>query len=203
MKRLKYILLAFGAVLLLLGIGVVGFIATLSEASRSDYLFCRQMSEYTAAFDALNQAIYAQLPVYPDAQLITITIAGGDQYFWTPSSRHLHAHYISDAPYLQIQKFFEQKMQMQNWQLIRKEAFEGNTTYLYYQKQFTCITLRINTWDENEVNFISNISPTSEIPISTESTYEVRIVHAQEAVPGAPTPHPEGSSLIRCFIDDP
>ena len=118
MKRLKYILLAFGAVLLLLGIGVVGFIATLSEASRSDYLFCRQMSEYTAAFDALNQAIYAQLPVYPDAQLITITIAGGDQYFWTPSSRHLHAHYISDAPYLQIQKFFEQKMQTQKLQLM-------------------------------------------------------------------------------------
>jgi hypothetical protein len=203
MKKIKYVLLVFGVMLLLLGIGIVWSIATLSEASRSDYLFCRQMSEYTAAFDALNQAVYEQFPAYPDAQLITITIAGGDQYFWTPSSRHLHAHYISDAPYLQIQEFFEQEMQVQNWQLMNKEVFQRGDSHLYYQKCFTCVTLYIETWDENKASFISHISSTSEVPISTKSTYEVRIVHAQEAVPGAPTPHPEGSSLIECFVDEP
>ena len=203
MKKIKYILLAFGAVLLLLGIGIMGFIATLSEASRSDYLFCRQMSEYTAAFDALNQAVYAQFPVYPDAQLITITIAGGDDYFWTPSSRQLIAYYISNTPYEQVQEFFERKMPAQGWLLTREDGFEEHNIFLDYQNQSTCISIVIKTLGENEAGFISRLTLTGEIPMSTQSVYTVRILHAQEAVPGAPTPHPEGSSLIECFVDEP
>lgn len=204
MKKLKYILLAFLIVLLLLGIGIAGFIDTLSESSRSDYLFCRQMSKYTAAFDVLNQAVYEQFPVYPEAHLITTGMGGGDIYFWTPTSRSLGAYYISDLPYSQIQEFFEQELPAQDWQLTRKDVYEGRTTYLGYQKQATCVTLRISTWNECDANFISKISPASEIPTSTKSIYSVSIIHAQEAVPGAPTPHPEGvSSLMECFVDEP
>lgn len=201
-KKVKYLLLMLLGVLVLLGMGIVGFIVTLPESARSDYLFCRQMSEYTAAFDALNQAVYEQLPVYPDAELVLVGTGGGDSYFWTPTSRDLDAHYISDTPYLQIQEFFEKEMPAQDWQLMRKKVFGGSATHLYYQKQFTCVTLRISIWDEYQAKFISSIRPTSEIPLSTKSTYEVSVSHAQEAVPGAPTPHPEGESLIECFVGE-
>ncbi|MEJ5312666.1 MAG: hypothetical protein WHX52_23115 [Anaerolineae bacterium] len=203
MKKIKYILLAFVTMLLLLAIVVACNIAITPESQRSDYLFCRQMSEYTAAFDALNQAVYEQLPVYPDAQLITITIAGGDDYFWTPSSRQLMAYYISNTPFEQVQEFFERKMPAQGWLLTRKDGFEEHNIFLDYQNQSTCISIVIKTLDRNEVGFISRHILTGEIPMSTQSVYTFRIFHAQEAVPGAPTPHPEGSSLIRCFIDDP
>jgi len=204
MKKIRYILLAFVTMLLLLAIVVACNIAITPESQRSDYLFCRQMSEYTATFDALNQAVYVQLPVYPDAQLIITRTGGGDRYFWTPTSRRLGANYISDTPYPQIQEFFEQEMTDQNWQLTDKKVYEGRATYLYYQRQLTCVNLDISVWDEYEAEFISNISPTSEIPISTRAIYRVSISHAQEAVPGAPTPHPEGStSLIECFADRP
>jgi hypothetical protein len=202
-KKIKYILLAFVTMLLLLAIVVACNIAITPESQRSDYLFCRQMSEYTAAFDALNQAVYEQFPVYSDAQFITAGSGGGDIYFWTPTSRSLNAYYISDIPYPQIQEFFEQELQAQNWHLTRKEVFEGNTTYLGYKKQSTCVTMYISAWGEYEAKMISNVSPINEIPSSTISMYRVTIAHAQEAVPGAPTPHPEGSSLIRCFVDEP
>lgn len=203
MKKIKYILLAFVTMLLLLAIVVACNIAITPESQRSDYLFCRQMSKYTAAFDVLNQAVYEQFTVYPDAQLIITGTGGGDRYFWTPTSRGLDVYYISDTPYPQIQEFFEQEMAAQNWQLTNKKVY-GKTALLYYQKKLTCVRLDISVWDDYEARFISNISPTSEIPISTKAIYRVSISHAQEAVPGAPTPHPEGSiSLIQCFADKP